>query len=430
MATPMLQSLAQHLPASGHDEAALPAWFRERRQRARERVRAAGWPQRGDEAFKYTSLHALGQRTPVPAPAPAGEAAAGAQAGTAADATLPGARFVDGHCVGLQAAHSLDGVELDSLAAALARDDERLRFVIAGESVDERLFPSINAAFAADGAWLQVAAGTQVEPWLTLDCRGRDHGQDTAWHLDHRIDLGEGASLRLIIDVAAADGASFATLASRIRLQAGAQLQLVWLNAARDQASVFADTRIDLERGARLSMQVVDAGAAPSRHDLAIALRGEDALAELGGAFLLGDRRHADMQLDMRHLAGNADSDTRWRVIADDRSRAVFNGYITVAPGADGTDAQLNCKTLLGSSLAEVDAQPALEIHAEDVKCGHGATVGQLDEQALFYLRSRGIAAADARILLERAFALDAFAGQAETPAATRLVAVLKREPA
>ena len=177
-------------------------------------------------------------------------------------------------------------------------------------------------------------------------------------------------------------------------------------------------------------MQVLDAGAAPSRHDLAIALRGENALAELGGAFLLADKRHADMQLDMQHLAGDADSDTRWRVIADDRSRAVFNGYITVAPGADGTDAQLSCKSLLGSSLAEVDAQPALEIHAEDVKCGHGATVGQLDEQALFYLRSRGIDAAQARTLLKRAFAVEAFAAAPETPAASRLVAVLDRESA
>lgn len=421
MATPMLKSLAGHLPAA--DGSGLPGWYRERQQRARERVLAADWPQRGNESFKYTSLHALGQRTPVPAPAP--QAAAGVD-----EAVLPGARFVDGHCVGIHAGHSLDGVELDSLAAALARDDERLRFVMAGETDDERLFPSLNAAFASDGAWLRVAAGTRVEPWLTLDCRGRSHGHDTAWHLDHRIDLGEGAQLCLIIDISAADSTSFATMASRIRVQAGGHLHLVWLNAASDQASVFANTCIDLESRARLTMQVVDAGAAPSRHDLAIALRGENALAELGGAFLLDRRRHADMQLDMQHLAGNADSDTRWRVIADDRSRAVFNGYITVAPGADGTDAQLNCKSLLGSPLAEVDAQPALEIHAEDVKCGHGATVGQLDDQALFYLRSRGIDADHARVMLERAFAVEAFAAVPDTPAATRLVAVLDREPA
>ncbi len=429
MATPMLQSLAT-LPPAADTETGLPGWFRERQQRARERLLAADWPQRGNEAFKYTSLYALGQRTPVPAARPvSSDSDAGADAG-ADGPTLPGARFVDGHCVALAAAHSLDGVELDSLSQALSRDDERLRFVIGGETDDVRLFPSVNAAFATDGAWLRVAAGTRVEPWLTLDCRGRNHDQDTAWHLDHRIDLGEDARLCLIIDVTAADSASFATMASRIRVQAGAHLHLVWLNAASDRSSVFANTRIDLESRARLTMQVVDAGAAPSRHDLLIAVRGENALAELGGAFLLADKRHADMQLDMEHLAGNADSDTRWRVIADDRSRAVFNGYITVAQGADGTDAQLNCKSLLGSSLAEVDAQPALEIHAEDVKCGHGATVGQLDEQALFYLRTRGIDAGQARVMLERAFAVEAFGAEPDTPAATRLAAVLDREPA
>ena len=225
MATPMLQSLATTLPVA--DSTGLPGWYRERQQRARERALAADWPQRGNEAFKYTSLYALGQRAPRLADRPQGGSDAAPSGDSAAGTALPGACFVDGHCVGIGSGHSLDGVELDSLAQALARDDESLRFAIAGEADDERLFPSLNTAFATDGAWLRVAAGTHVEPWLTLDCRGRSHDDDSAWHLSHRIDLGEGARLCLIIDVSAAPTASFATLASRIRLQADAHLHLV-----------------------------------------------------------------------------------------------------------------------------------------------------------------------------------------------------------
>src|SRR5690606_32556319 len=138
-------------------------------------------------------------------------------------------------------------------------------------------------------------------------------------------------------------------------------------------------TRIELEADARLTLHVLDAGAAPSRHDLTVALGGENAQADVGGVFLLDGRRLADLQFDLRHDSPNAFSNTTWRAIANGRSRAVFNGHISVAKGADGTDAQLGCKSLLGSVQAEVDAKPVLEIYADDVKCAHGATVGQLD---------------------------------------------------
>lgn len=418
MANALLQSLADAAPVA--DATAVPAWYRDRQTRAREALQAMQWPQRGAEDWKYTSLFALSQRSPVMSSEVPGADAAG----------VTGARFVDGHCTGIHGVADLDGVQLMSLAQSLARDDERLRFAMARETTDDRLFAQVNAAMAVDGAWLRVAAGAEVEPWLTLACEGSPREQDSAWHLAHRIELGEGASLRLIVDLRGATSASFATMASRIRVQRGARLHLVWLNAGNDVFSLFANTQIDLDADARLSLQVVDAGGAPSRHDLGIALRGEHAFASLGGVFLLGDKRHADLQLDLRHIAGHAGSETVWRTLADDRSRAVFNGYITVAPGADGTDARLTCKSLLGSAQAEVDARPVLEIHADDVKCAHGATVGQLDEQALFYLRTRGIPQVQARSLLQRAFAVEAFSADPDSPATTHLAGLLGRDAA
>jgi Fe-S cluster assembly protein SufD len=117
-----------------------------------------------------------------------------------------------------------------------------------------------------------------------------------------------------------------------------------------------------------------------------------------------GGRQHLDTHLDILHAAGNTTSDALWRGVADQRGRGVFHGQITVAPGADGSDAALSNKNLLLSPHAEIDTQPVLEIYADEVKAAHGATVGQLDERALFYLRSRGIGLEQARSLLTVAF--------------------------
>ena len=128
-------------------------------------------------------------------------------------------------------------------------------------------------------------------------------------------------------------------------------------------------------------------------------------------------RQHADTHLDIRHDARDTKSDIVWRGVADERARGVFHGAITVAQGADGADANLSNKNLLLSPNAEIDTQPVLEIYADEVKAAHGATVGQLDERALFYLRSRGLPPDAARQLLIAAFCATALA---EVPANLR----------
>ena len=120
--------------------------------------------------------------------------------------------------------------------------------------------------------------------------------------------------------------------------------------------------------------------------------------------FALRARQHADTHLVVRHAARDTACDIAWRGVADERSRGVFHGGIGVAPGADGSDAQLSSRNLLLSPAAEIDTQPVLEIHADEVKAAHGATVGQLDDHALFYLRSRGIPLGLARQLLVAGF--------------------------
>ncbi len=140
------------------------------------------------------------------------------------------------------------------------------------------------------------------------------------------------------------------------------------------------------------------------RHDLRVELAGDEARFDSRGVFALQGRQHVDTQLAVHHQALNTASESIWRGVADQRARGVLRGAIVVAEGADGADASLSSKNLLLSAQAEIDTKPELEIYADEVKAAHGATVGQLDERALFYLRSRGIPHAEARALLTAAF--------------------------
>lgn len=402
MDTVLQQTLAAQLPPPS---AGWPAWFIERRQRALDALVSARWPQRKDEAWKYTSLHELAQQAPQvvqrPVPAAVDDAAMVFVAGQGAVGNAPPfmRRLADALASGLAG---------QALAPATP----------AAEGGD--VFDHANAAFASDGALIDVPAGYVDDDWFRIHIRGAGQAASTHWHLAHRIQLGEGANLRLHLDQEALSGSGLATIVSDIRVARGAHLELAWTRAAGDMASI-ARTRIELEADARLTLHVLDAGASPSRHDLTVVLAGENVQSDVGGVFMLEGRRVADLQFDLRHGSPNASSNTTWRAIANERSRAIFNGHINVAKGADGTDAQLGCKSLLGSVQAEVDAKPVLEIYADDVKCAHGATVGQLDAQALFYLRSRGIGLDQARSMLTRAFAAEAFGERQDSPAALRL---------
>jgi Fe-S cluster assembly protein SufD len=143
------------------------------------------------------------------------------------------------------------------------------------------------------------------------------------------------------------------------------------------------------------------------------------------GVFVVRGRQHIDVHLDVRHAARDTACDVVWRGVADQRARGILHGAITVATGADGADARLQTKNLLLSPHAEIDAQPVLEIYADEVKASHGATVGQLDERALFYLRSRGIPAAVARGLLIAGFCREVLADGGDTDLRARLEAAL-----
>ena len=169
-------------------------------------------------------------------------------------------------------------------------------------------------------------------------------------------------------------------------------------------ATVFARTDAVLASQATYRRADLELGAGLSRHELNVALQGDGAAVHAGGVLLADGRRHLDTRLGIVHQARDTRCELPWRGLADQRGRAVFHGGITIDAGADGSEAELSNKNLLLSDAAEIDTQPVLVIHADEVKAAHGATVGRLDETALFYLRSRGIPGEQARGLLVQAF--------------------------
>jgi Fe-S cluster assembly protein SufD len=383
-------------------------WLDAARRENREAFAAGGLPDTRVEAWKYTALRALAQRSFAH-----GDAGAILREVAVSTFVLPGVDgprlvFVNGvFRADLSMLESLPaGLTLQPLSQALHGDAEPLRFALSRhyrETGDA--FARINAASAADGVVLRVAANTKIAAPLQLVFVGVAAEADLAWHARNVIELGEGAELSLIEQhVASGEQSHLATLVSDIELRDGARLHHVVLQNAAIGTSLVRRSSLRLHARAHATLHVLELGGALVRHDLQAELIGDGAQLDTRGVFMPHGRQHIDTQLAIRHQALNTTSSSNWRGVANDRARGVFRGAIVVAPGADGSDASLSNKNLLLSPSAEIDTKPELEIYADEVKAAHGATVGQLDERSLFYLRSRGIPLAEARALLTAAF--------------------------
>jgi Fe-S cluster assembly protein SufD len=217
----------------------------------------------------------------------------------------------------------------------------------------------------------------------------------------------------------------FGALTAKISLAPRTVLNGVLFSDLPDSVSLLRKSLSTVGAAANCEMTHAHVGGRLQRIEAQIDLAETDARCHSRGVFALRGREHVDIHLDVQHNARDTRSEVFWRGVADQRARGIFHGAITVAVGADGADAQLSNKNLLLSPHAEIDTQPVLEIYADEVKASHGATVGQLDERVMFYLRSRGIAAATARNMLIAAFCREVFDGVAEAALREYLDALL-----
>ena len=362
----------------GFDLAALPG--ASTREAAAARVRAGGWPTKRDEAWHYTDL-AAGLRGFALGPAPAVEVAAELPEG-------PRVVFVNGR---FDAARSAAPDWVSQLGDAAA-DPARGGVVVA-----------LNTALAEDGVAITLAPGQQGGT-LFLVALAASRGETMpAIAPRHRIVLGAGATLTLI-ETARGEGSYLHAPVFEVDLGAGARLNHYRLQDESAEAVHVATIFAEIAGGAGYESFTLNRGARLSRNETHARLTGPAADVHLNAAQLLAGTQHGDVTTVVRHDAPDCASRQTVKSVLAGAARGVFQGRIEVDRIAQKTDGYQMNQALLLSDEAEIDSKPELEIFADDVKCSHGATIGALDPEQLFYLRSRGVPAAEAKSILIRAF--------------------------
>jgi len=354
-----------------------------------------GLPHPRSEAWKYTSLRTLERRS-FTAPS---DTIADFDATLLEGIPAPRLVFVNGH---FDAAHS----DTSSLPAGVQFENATPAFNPAHiPETTDAVFFRLNAVLATSGIILKVAPDTTLPVPLHLVTIGTETGTDHAWHLRHRLEIASGAEIQLIqYHLSSGAHRHLDNSVLELYLAESARLTHTRIQAGSDGESCFLRTEGELQAQAEYVRVDLELGGGLIRHELAVKLIGDGASLTANGVLPATGRRHIETRLEIEHHARDTRCNLNWRGIASGRGRVVFHGGITIHSGADGSEAALSSKNLLLSENAEIDTQPVLVIHADEVQAAHGATVGQLDADALFYLRARGIPLAQARQLLTAAF--------------------------
>jgi Fe-S cluster assembly protein SufD len=389
-----------------------------------------GLPHRRVEEFKYTDLRALMREAAPLAEKPGSADLAVAFNHAKAFTGLSAARLtiVNGHVATelSEAAAFPAGVEVTPMNQALASSHPLLGSLGAVAIARDNPVYQLNTAFMADGAVIRVPAGTAVEQPLHL--RFVNSGQQAfATATRVLVVVEEGASVTLLESHEGPDGVAYQPN-DTIEFVVGdrATVRHVRLNAEGHDA--LALSTLTAKLGSEVSFNTINVvtGAHVSRHQVYLTFAGENATARMDGAALLKGRQHADATLLVDHAVPHCTSRELFKTVLDGEATGVFQGKIIVRPHAQKTDGAMKSDTLLLSDGASMNNKPELEIFADDVVCGHGATCGALDEELLFYLRSRGLPEAEAESLLLQAFLGQAVETVENEPARDALIEVVE----
>lgn len=411
------QRLHGVLPGQGH------AWMRELRQQALRRFAERGYPTPRDEAWRYTNVMPLLKQTFEPASAPlrADEVTRAELAPHLLGAAgAPLAVFIDGRfSAALSDLAALPrGVAVRSLREVLEHDPAAVADLLSTQPLDEpRGFIELNTVFMADGAYIRIAPQAALDQPLHLLYVTSGAGQPAASYLRTMVVAGPGSRAAVIEHYASLrDTPALCNVATRCVLERDSALEHYKLNVEGDGAHHFAGLHVELAAGSRFVSHNIAAGGRLIRNDLRAVLAGEGAECVLNGLYLGRGRQHIDNHTSIEHRVPRCTSREWYKGVLDGQSRGVFSGHVVVRQDAQRTDAQQMNHNLLLSDEAEADTRPQLEIYADDVKCSHGSTVGQLNPDVLFYLRARGIDDPLARRLLVAAFAQDVVGRMAAAP--------------
>lgn len=414
---PLLQNLA--IPPS---EAAEPAWLTDRRESARAWLRANGLPHYKDEAWKYTPVRDLAKFAPATANGAAATAASalnlaaidglvgetsGPRIVLVNGALAPQLSTLDAFGPGLtfNTESALDTAPIGELPVEPAPTRDQSRF---------DGFQALSRVATVAGLVLNVAPNTSVDEPITVMHVAAPGGDALANHLRLTVNIGAASRMTLVeAFVSAAEATDAATPSEQHYLTNAATAIVVGPDATLDHYKVqleapgsahVSHTAIRLDAEASVHSVSAVLGAEIGRNAIDVTLQGEGASAKLLGLYVPTGTQVLDNAVTVEHLASHGTSDQLFKAVADDKGKGSFIGRILVQPGTVATDANQTSRSLLLSRTAEADTRPWLEIFADDVACTHGAAVGRLDREALFYLRTRGIPEAEARMMLIGAF--------------------------
>lgn len=384
-----------------------PEWLRDLRERAFARFSELGFPtaRRGNEPWKYTNVAAIAQAEFEPAPEALPDVDLDALKRAAPwDDGWSRLVFVDGRYSPALSALP-DGVRVSSLGEALRRDGALLEAHLARHApFEDEAFTALNTAFLSDGAFVHLPEEVSLEAPLHLVFASMTERAVTC---PRTLVVAGPNSRATIIEsyVSLTSGPRFSDAVSEITLEDGASVDHYRLMLEDAAAFHVGVSRVYQGADSAFSSTSFQMGNALGRADLGVTLDAPGGSCHLNGLYVTRDNQHLDNYINIDHAKPECTSRLFYKGILDDSSKAVFGGMVLVRPGAVKTDAHQEDKNLVLSDKAEVDSKPSLEIYADDVKCGHGATAGTVAEDAIFYMQSRGLDTQTATRLLIKGFA-------------------------
>jgi Fe-S cluster assembly protein SufD len=385
------------------------------REAAFKRFESVGLPHRRVEEWKYTDLRALMRDSRPLAVPPDAAAKQRAREAGAAFAPVEGRRivFIDGSFVPEMSdlAALEPGLTIQSLAQLLGSSDRETISLLGASVATDDIAVALNTAFMNDGAVIQVAAGATLARPLHL-VFFNSGVRPASVFVRSLVIVGQGARAMLIETHEGAPDCDCHVNAA-LELRVGDEAHVDHVKVTQEGAGTLHLSSLLARIGAhaRFNEFLFTTAGSVVRNQLFVRFDGEATFAGIRGATMLRDRQHADATLVADHAAGGCNSREVFKSVLDGDSRGVFQGKIIVRPHAQKTDAKMATHALLLSETAEADSKPELEIFADDVQCGHGATAGALDDDLLFYLRARGIPAKEAEALMIQAFVGEAIEG-------------------
>jgi Fe-S cluster assembly protein SufD len=366
------------------------------REQAALRFKQLGWPTTQIEEWKYTNLASIARTEWRADGAARPDDHLGASMRGRALAELV---FINGHL--LEVAGDVPGMEIMPISKAASHPLFERHYA---RYADYQRHPltALNTAHAQDGAFVVVAEGAAVTGFIHLLFIGSGDG---IWsHPRNLIVVGRGSQIA-VVETFVGSGKYFTNAVTEIVAGDGSHVDHYKIERESLEGFHIGTVQIHQERSSNVTARSISLGGGLVRNEVNVALAGEGASLTLDGLFVLADGQHVDNHTIIDHVMPHCDSLELYKGILDDHSRGIFDGTIIVRPDAQKTNSRQVNRNLLLSETAIIDSKPTLEIHNDDVKCSHGSTIGQLDEEALFYLRARGISAKEARTMLIYAFA-------------------------